>query len=94
MPGKKKDEEKEPMTLTDLISEVFRIGFETAKNEAYVDSDEALNDEAVCEDLAKIHEEFGNQMLSGVETILDMDSDSDDYSTKEEDEDDEPSKDA
>jgi hypothetical protein len=88
---KGKGERMEVTTLTDLLSDVFRIGYKAGAEEAFKDEDEALEDEEIDEAITKLHERYGNQLVRNLESFLDLAEDVDD-AEEEEDEVDDKSK--
>jgi len=79
---KGKGEREEVVTLTDLLADVFRIGYKAGSEEAFKDADKALEDEEIEEAITDLHEKYANPLIKNLEGFLDMAEDE-----EEEDED-------
>jgi hypothetical protein len=74
----KRDKVDEPISMTDLLSEVFALGFDEAVKGPFKDADDALDDKDVIKKMDALHERFGNQVIASLEVQLDMSEDDDD----------------
>ena len=69
----KKGRNDRPWTLTDALVEAFSLGYETAGDRSFKDSDDALEDDDVSDRLGRIHEKFGSDAIGALEDVLDLD---------------------
>ena len=84
--GSKDDEKDGPTTLTDVIRDIFKMGFQAGASKSYQNWEDAIENKAIEEKIVEIHEEYAGGMQQVVDGLLDMEDDEDDDKDKEKEE--------